>query len=91
MAKPLCRVKICGNTNAVDIQKAAALGADYLGLIFVPGSKRFVSSDQAAELTASAPDFRNFVGVFFNQPREEVEETAKRANLAWLQFQGDET
>ncbi len=87
----MAKVKICGNTNAVDIQKAVTLGADYLGLIFVPGSKRHVTAPQAKELIASVPQFNQFVGVFFNQPKEEVEETAEKTGIRWLQFHGEET
>lgn len=87
----MAKVKICGNTNAVDIQKAIMLGADYLGLIFVPGSKRFIDQTQAKELVASASGFENFVGVFFNQSKEDVEAVAEKAGLRWLQFHGDET
>ncbi len=87
----MAKVKICGNTNSVDIQKAIALNADYLGLIFVPGSKRHVTLRQANELIASAPSFNQFVGVFFNQPKEEVEEIAGQSGIRWLQFHGEET
>lgn len=87
----MAKVKICGNTNAVDIQKAVACGADYLGLIFVPGSKRHVSREQAQELIMAAPEFEQFVGVFFNQPKEEVEEIAHATGIRWLQFHGEET
>ncbi len=87
----MAKVKICGNTNIPDIQKAIALGADYLGLIFVAGSKRNVTPELAKTLTASAPDFKQFVGVFFNQSKEEVEEIAATTGIQWLQFHGEET
>lgn len=87
----MAKVKICGNTNLVDIQKAILLGADYLGLIFVPGSKRHVSLEQAQELTKATPEFRQFVGVFFNQSKEEVENIASKTGIEWLQFHGEET
>lgn len=87
----MAKVKICGNTNAVDIQKSISLGADYLGLIFVPGSKRYIDIAQAEALTAAFPDFQEFVGVFFNQSKEEVEEIATRSHIRRLQFHGEET
>lgn len=87
----MAKVKICGNTNTLDIQKAIELRADYLGLIFVPGSKRHVTLSQAKELVLSAPTFNHFVGVFFNQPKEEVERIADQTGIRWLQFHGEET
>jgi len=87
----MAKVKICGNTNTADIKKAISLGADFLGLIFVPGSKRYVSPETAKSLVESAPDFGQFVGVFFNQSKEEVAEIAAQTGIRWLQFHGEET
>ena len=84
------KVKICGNTRAEDAQLAASLGADYLGLIFTE-SKRRVSSDTARTILQSLPDFKNFVAVFSNQPKEEVEEIAHGLGIRVLQFHGEET
>lgn len=87
----MAKVKICGNTNLADIKQALDGGADYLGFIFVPGSKRYLQPSQAAELIAQFPNFKEFVGVFFNQSKEEVEKIAAQAGLFWLQFHGEET
>lgn len=87
---PAPKVKICGNTNVPDAQSAVRLGADYLGFIFAE-SKRRITTETAAEIMAALPDFKNFVGVFFNQEKKEVEEIAKRLGLKTLQFHGEET
>lgn len=84
------KVKICGNTRTEDVRLAASLGADYLGLIFTE-SKRRVSMDRAREIVQSLPEFKNFVAVFSNQPKEEVEEIAHAAGIRILQFHGEET
>ena len=86
----MAKVKICGNTNTSDALKAKELGADFLGFIFCE-SKRKVSVDQAKEIINSVGPFDNFVGVFANQPKEEVETIANQLGLKWLQFHGDET
>lgn len=86
----MTRVKICGNTNLEDAVLARDLGADYLGFIFAE-SKRKVSLEDAFAIREGLPDFDAFVGVFFNQPREEVLKIAERLGLKWLQFHGDET
>ena len=84
------KVKICGNTNVEDAKLAAALGADYLGFIFAE-SKRKVSVPTAQSIMHALPKYKNFVGVFFNQPKKEVENLAGELGLKILQFHGDET
>ena len=73
-----------------DVQQAAGAGADYLGIVFAE-SKRRVDLELAGTLIAAVPEFRQFVGVFANQPREEVERIAQTLKLPYLQFHGDET
>jgi len=84
------KVKICGNTNAQDARLAHDFGADYLGLIFAE-SKRKITLDTALTIRAELESFQNFVGVFCNQPKAEVENAAKELKLSHLQFHGDET
>ena len=86
----MAKVKICGNTNAADAIRAKELGVDFLGFIFCD-SKRKISASQAKEIMNAVGSFENFVGVFANQPKEEVEVIAKELGLKWLQFHGDET
>jgi phosphoribosylanthranilate isomerase len=87
----MTRVKICGNTNYEHARLAVDLGADYLGFIFAPSSKRVITVEKAAEILAKLPDFKNTVGVFCNQPKKEVEAIAERLRLKFLQFHGEET
>ena len=84
------KVKICGNTNQEDVRLALSLGADYIGLIFTE-SKRKVTLATAKEIVSAFPKFKSFVGVFSNQPKQEVESTAAELRLTFLQFHGDET
>ncbi len=84
------KVKICGNTNVEDVRLALELGADYIGLIFTE-SKRRVSLETARVIVAAFPKFKSFVGVFCNQPKQEVESIASQLGLMLLQFHGDET
>ncbi len=84
------KVKICGNTRAEDLQLAAQLGADYLGFIFTE-SKRQISVEKARTLIRSVPHFKNYVGVFANQPKEEIERISGELGIRILQFHGEET
>ena len=84
------KVKICGNTNLEDARHAAELGADYLGFIFTE-SKRKITPHTAQAIMKALSDYKNFVGVFFNQPKKEVLQIANTLGLKILQFQGEET
>lgn len=86
----MVKVKICGNTNPEDARLAAQLGADYLGFIFAE-SKRKISRQTARAIMQAVPGFKNFVGVFLNQPKKEVDAVAGELGIKTLQFHGDET
>lgn len=84
------RVKICGLTRREDAALAAQLGADYLGLVFVPGTPRCVTPAQAAAILDFAPR-PPAIGVFVDAPRAVVEETVRTAHLQGVQLHGHET
>jgi phosphoribosylanthranilate isomerase len=74
-----------------DVQGAIAAGADAIGLVFYPGSPRFIAPDAAAKLIASVPPFVTTVGLLVNATLEEVISIVAQAPIAMLQFHGDET
>jgi phosphoribosylanthranilate isomerase len=84
------RVKICGITCLEDAGAAVAAGADALGFIFAPGSPRRVEPATAARMAAALPPFVTTVGVFVNQPLEEILEVACRCRLQMIQLHGAE-
>jgi phosphoribosylanthranilate isomerase len=86
----MTKVKICGNTNPEDARLAVELGADYLGFIFAE-SKRKIALATALRIMEAVPYFKNFVGVFLNQPKPVVESIAGELGIRILQFHGDET
>ncbi|MCB1649706.1 MAG: phosphoribosylanthranilate isomerase [Pseudomonadales bacterium] len=85
------RIKICGLTRVEDTQLACDLGADAIGLNFYPGSKRFLTLEQARRIRASIPAFVSAVGLFVNPERSEVESVLEALHLDCLQFHGDES
>src|SRR6185437_5446814 len=84
------RVKICGITNITDAQVAVEAGADAIGFIFYEKSPRFVTIQQAAEISKQLPSFLMRVGVFVNAPEEFVLRAISEAGLTLLQFHGHE-
>jgi len=73
-------------------QKAAAIarrGADAIGLVFAD-SPRWVSPEQARDVTDALPALVSAVGVFVNSPAKVLNRIAAKANLDYLQLHGDE-
>lgn len=84
-------VKFCGFTQLSDIQTAAQLGADAVGLVFYPPSPRAVTLAQAQTLSAAVPAFVSVVALVVNMPEDELVELADAVSFDIIQFHGDET
>ena len=84
-------VKICGIRTPDAALAVAEAGADAIGFVFAPGSPRLVTDDQALSLTQGLPSEIETVGVFRNQPIDEVLAIARRAGVATVQLHGDES
>ncbi|MEO5331803.1 MAG: phosphoribosylanthranilate isomerase [Magnetococcus sp. YQC-5] len=84
------RIKICGITNVEDLLAAVEAGADALGLVFYPRSKRYVTPEQAAKMLEYVPPFITITGLFVNACREEIRATAAKCRLDVIQLHGDE-
>ena len=85
------RIKICGITEAAQVEGIAAGGADAIGLNFVPTSKRRVTREQAREICAATPAGILKVGVFANAPLSEMVECLEKLPLDLVQLHGAET
>jgi len=84
------RVKICGITTVDDALLAVEAGADAIGLIFVEGTPRYVTPEQAAAIVAALPPFVSAVGVFWDHAPAHVEAVADACRLDALQLHGQE-
>ena len=87
----MVRVKICGITNLEDAVLAVKSGADAIGFVFYPSSKRYVSLEKAREISRDLPPFVFRVGVFVNESFESVLNTASFVGLNAVQLHGDES
>jgi phosphoribosylanthranilate isomerase len=84
-------VKICGITRPEDADLAVELGASALGFIFWPGSPRYITYESAAEIVRRNPGRVQSVGVFVDQPPEEVMEIMDVVGLDTAQLHGSES
>ena len=88
-------VKICGVRSLDDALVAARAGADYVGMVFVPGRRRRVEPEAARVITDGlrVGDLEppRSVGLFGDQPLDEVLDTIAAAGLDYVQLCGDET
>ena len=84
------RVKICGLTRAEDALIAVDLGADAIGLVFYPGSPRYVGPAKACAIVDQLPAFVTTVGLFVDADPEWVRQTLERVPVDLIQFHGNE-
>ena len=84
------RIKFCGMTNEQDVMRAIDLGIDALGFVFVNDSPRYLTVDQARELTKKVPPFVIKVGLFMNSEKKDIDRVLNNVRLDLLQFHGDE-
>lgn len=85
------RVKICGLTREVDVQAAVEAGADAIGFVFYPHSKRAVAVERAYQLRRQVPAFVDVVALFVNAEPTLVDAVIERVQPDLLQFHGDES
>lgn len=83
-------VKICGVTTVEDALLAAGLGADAVGMIFAASQRRIKTAD-ARDIVRRLPPEVIPVGVFRNESKERVAETANTLGLRAVQLSGHES
>ncbi len=83
-------IKICGLTSLDDARAARDAGADFLGFVLFPGSGRAVTPAVMARIAGRLDQPPPLVGVFVNQPADEVARIAGDCNLSAVQLHGDE-
>ena len=87
-------IKMCGNRSATDLINAANAGADLLGIIFADAWRRITvehATEMVAKLRGEADNVPPVVGVFVDQPVNEVNKTARQVGLDMVQLHGTET
>ena len=92
----MIRVKICGIGNPADACAAAEAGADFIGMVFVPERRRRITPDDAKDIVDAVraldgPTQPRMVGLFADQPLEEVNEVVAHCGLDAVQLCGRES
>lgn len=87
MTQPL--IKICGIKDAKTAYAAASAGADFIGLVFAPGSKRLVNINEAFEIAeAVRAGGAKPVAVVTDSSAEEILDICNLAKIRWIQLHG---
>ncbi|MDB5106593.1 MAG: Phosphoribosylanthranilate isomerase [Fibrobacteres bacterium] len=88
VSKP-CQVKVCGIRDPADSATLDAMGVEWMGYNFHPGSVRHVSPADAAPMIG-ALNLANPVGVFVDAAIEFVIKVAASTGIRYIQLHGDE-
>ena len=84
------KVKICGLTTLEDARFVSGALADFLGFIFYPESPRYVEPAKAGAII-NWLEGPGKVGVFVNQPLDDVNSIAKQTGVDFVQLHGNES
>lgn len=84
-------VKICGIKDSASLQAAIDGGASYIGFVFVPSSRRYISVEQAEILSCQIPATVKSVGLFIDPSDKELQMALNKVTLNILQLHGNET
>ena len=86
----MTKIKLCGLSRACDIDAANELRPEYIGFVFAPKSKRYVTPETATELIRLlVPDIKA-VGVFVNENPKTVAAPLNKGMIDIAQLHGDE-
>jgi phosphoribosylanthranilate isomerase len=85
------QVKICGLTGAAQAVACAECGADALGCVFYPPSRRCVTADQARTIALALSGRLPLVGVFVDASFASIMRRVEACRLAAVQLHGRES
>ncbi|MBQ8382512.1 MAG: phosphoribosylanthranilate isomerase [Clostridia bacterium] len=86
----MTKIKLCGLSRTCDIEAANGLMPEYVGFVFVPQSKRYVSPEKASVLKRSLADGIQAVGVFADEAPETVAALLNNKVIDVAQLHGSE-
>ncbi len=86
----MTKIKLCGMMSLADIEAANELMPDFVGFVFAPKSRRYVSDDDAAVMRRALLPGIKAVGVFVNEDISHVAELLTRGIIDIAQLHGGE-
>ena len=86
----MTKIKICGLRREQDIRYANELMPDYIGFVFLKGKMRYVTFEEAAHLRSLLDPAIPAVGVFVNEPVENVIRLLQSGTIQIAQLHGQE-
>lgn len=86
----MTRLKFCGLTRGRDIAAVNRLKPEYIGFVFAPSSRRYLDPDRAAALKQLLDPAIRAVGVFVDQPPQQVARLLNRGVIDLAQLHGRE-
>ena len=86
----MTKIKLCGLTRPDDIHAANELRPDYVGFVFYPKSRRFVTPGQAVRLKEMLDPAIQTVGVFVDESPEDIAVLLARNVIDIAQLHGHE-
>lgn len=90
MEKERTRIKMCGIRRMEDIEAVNALRPEYIGFVFFPGSRRYVSPDTARALWQRLAPGIQAVGVFVDEEPAAVARLLAEGVIDLAQLHGHE-
>lgn len=86
----MTKIKLCGLTRPEDITAANALEPDFVGFVFAPKSRRYVTTEQARALRNQLSPTIQSVGVFVDEEPERVAALLEEGIIDLAQLHGRE-
>ena len=86
----MTKIKMCGLRKPEDIEAVNEWKPDYVGFVFAPKSKRYVTAEQAAELKDHLNPQIQAVGVFVDEAPERVAALLNEGVIDLAQLHGSE-
>jgi len=85
------RIKVCGMTLPEQVHALDEMGVDFAGFIFYPKSPRYIGNKISAEKMRKIKGHIAKVGVFVNEPYDDMMRMVEEYRLDMVQLHGDET
>lgn len=86
----MTKIKLCGLTRQEDITAANVLEPDFVGFVFAPKSRRYVTAEQAKALRNHLLPSIQAVGVFVDEEPEQVAALLEAGIIDLAQLHGRE-